>query len=155
MYCLVYPMLPLSLDCLFLIAPSVFSNVYLINIYINFANIKTKTCWRGLYLISCPVLTSFFSIFILLYFFNIYESYIFLHIHILHYNGKLLQIKTSNRVLVLISNFHICVNINNWCCIAWQIYWFIWQIRSTYQLEVYMYSLCIMEHVTPVSRKLD
>ena len=95
LYCLVYPMLPLSLDCLFLIAPSVFSNIYLINIYINFANIKTKTCWRGLYLISCPVLTSFFSIFILLYFFNIYESYIFLHIHILRYNGKLLQIKTS------------------------------------------------------------
>ena len=26
--CLVYPMLPVSLDCLFLIAPSVFSNVY-------------------------------------------------------------------------------------------------------------------------------
>jgi hypothetical protein len=59
--CLVYPMLPLSLDCLFLTAPSVFSNVYLINIYINFANIKTKACWRGLYLISCPVLTSFFQ----------------------------------------------------------------------------------------------
>jgi hypothetical protein len=71
----------------FLTAPSVFSNVYLINIYINFANIKTKACWRGLYLISCPVLTSFFSIFILLSFFNIYESYIFLHKHILHYNA--------------------------------------------------------------------
>jgi len=28
---LVYPMLPVSLDCLFLIAPSVFSNVYLAN----------------------------------------------------------------------------------------------------------------------------
>ena len=28
--CLVYPMLPISLDCPFLIAPSVFSNVYLI-----------------------------------------------------------------------------------------------------------------------------
>ena len=27
--CLVYPMLPVSLDCTFLIAPSVFSNVYL------------------------------------------------------------------------------------------------------------------------------
>ena len=27
--CLVYPMLPVSLDCIFLIAPSVFSNVYL------------------------------------------------------------------------------------------------------------------------------
>ena len=27
--CLVYPMLPVSLDCPFLIAPSVFSNVYL------------------------------------------------------------------------------------------------------------------------------
>ena len=27
--CLVYPMLPVSLDCLFLIAPWVFSNVYL------------------------------------------------------------------------------------------------------------------------------
>ena len=27
--CLVYPMLPVSLDCLFLIAPLVFSNVYL------------------------------------------------------------------------------------------------------------------------------
>jgi hypothetical protein len=27
--CLVYPMLPVSLDCLFLITPSVFSNVYL------------------------------------------------------------------------------------------------------------------------------
>ena len=27
--CLVYPMLPISLDCPFLIAPSVFSNVYL------------------------------------------------------------------------------------------------------------------------------
>ena len=26
--CLVYPMLPVSLDCPFLIAPSVFSNVY-------------------------------------------------------------------------------------------------------------------------------
>jgi hypothetical protein len=25
--CLVYPMLPVSLDCLFLIAPSVFSNI--------------------------------------------------------------------------------------------------------------------------------
>ena len=28
--CLVYPMLPVSLDCSFLIAPSVFSNVYLL-----------------------------------------------------------------------------------------------------------------------------
>jgi hypothetical protein len=27
--CLVYPMLPVSLDCHYLIAPSVFSNVYL------------------------------------------------------------------------------------------------------------------------------
>ena len=27
--CLVYPMLPVSLDCLFLIAPSVFFNIYL------------------------------------------------------------------------------------------------------------------------------
>ena len=28
--CLVHPMLPVSLDCPFLIAPSVFSNVYLL-----------------------------------------------------------------------------------------------------------------------------
>ena len=31
--CLVYPMLPVYLDCPFLIVPSVFSNVYLINIF--------------------------------------------------------------------------------------------------------------------------
>jgi hypothetical protein len=31
--CLVYPMLPVSLDCPFLIAPSVFSNVYLFCLY--------------------------------------------------------------------------------------------------------------------------
>jgi len=29
----IYPMLPVSLDCLFLIAPSVFSNVYLPHMY--------------------------------------------------------------------------------------------------------------------------
>ena len=39
--CLVYPMLPVSLGCLFLIAPSVFSNVYLQR-YVWF----NQTTWR-------------------------------------------------------------------------------------------------------------
>ena len=30
LFVLVYPMLPVSLDCQFLIAPSIFSNIYLI-----------------------------------------------------------------------------------------------------------------------------
>ena len=32
--CLVYPMLSVSLDCPFLLAPSIFSNVYLLVIYL-------------------------------------------------------------------------------------------------------------------------
>jgi len=39
---LVYPILPVSLDCPFLITPSVFSNVYLIS---TFGNI-TKHTWH-------------------------------------------------------------------------------------------------------------
>ena len=33
--CLVYPMLPVSMDCLFFIAPSFFSNVYLHHVVIG------------------------------------------------------------------------------------------------------------------------
>jgi hypothetical protein len=33
---LVYPVLPVSLDCRFLIAPSVFSDVYLLLLYSNY-----------------------------------------------------------------------------------------------------------------------
>jgi hypothetical protein len=32
----VYPMLPVSLDCLFLIFPSVFSNVYILHTVVTF-----------------------------------------------------------------------------------------------------------------------
>ena len=44
-YCLrlVYPMLPVSLDCPFLIAPSVFSNVYLLTLKKLYSP-KSK-CW--------------------------------------------------------------------------------------------------------------
>jgi hypothetical protein len=38
---LVYPMFPVSLDCSFLIVPSVFSNVYLYCVYI----VGTHVCW--------------------------------------------------------------------------------------------------------------
>jgi hypothetical protein len=38
---LVYPMFPVSLDCSFLIVPSVFSNVYLYCLYI----VGTHVCW--------------------------------------------------------------------------------------------------------------
>jgi hypothetical protein len=34
--CLVYTMLPVSLNCPLLIAPLVFSNIYLINLFFNF-----------------------------------------------------------------------------------------------------------------------
>jgi hypothetical protein len=36
---LVYPMLPVSLDCPFLIAPSAFSNVYLLRYINRYSNI--------------------------------------------------------------------------------------------------------------------
>ena len=44
-YCLrlVYPMLPVSLDCPFLIAPSVFSNVYLLTLKKLYS--PKSTCW--------------------------------------------------------------------------------------------------------------
>ena len=44
---LVYPMLPVSLDCLFLIAPSVFSNVYL-------SCVPNVASFSGLSIFDCP-----------------------------------------------------------------------------------------------------
>ena len=46
--CLVYPMLPVSLECPFLIAPSVFFNVYLIKTCQNF-----KTSTNGRLIVCC------------------------------------------------------------------------------------------------------
>ena len=41
--CLVHTMLPLSLDCLFLIAPSVFSNIYLPYV-VSFSGLSIYDC---------------------------------------------------------------------------------------------------------------
>ena len=47
---LLYTMLPVSLDCQFLIAPSVFSHVYLINLYILYTRlIKMAYSHGGLF----------------------------------------------------------------------------------------------------------
>ena len=43
---LVYPMLPVSLDCQFLIAPSEFSNVYLVGLVLPSIVFCVLSCWR-------------------------------------------------------------------------------------------------------------
>jgi hypothetical protein len=49
--CLVYPMLPVSLDCPFLLVPSVFSNIYILS---NDDNRRTKTTFCATYIfVSC------------------------------------------------------------------------------------------------------
>jgi hypothetical protein len=50
--CLVYPMFPVSLDCPFLIAPSVFSNVYftlLRNLFSNYLYLRSNISWTKEY----------------------------------------------------------------------------------------------------------
>jgi hypothetical protein len=44
---LVYPMLPDSLDCLFVIAPSVFSNIYLPYV-VSFSGLSISDCPFGI-----------------------------------------------------------------------------------------------------------
>ena len=54
--CLVYPMLPVSLDCSFLVAPSVFSNVYFIQNILN--NCGMSNIWLGQNSCSTVLLSS-------------------------------------------------------------------------------------------------
>ena len=51
--CLVWPLLPVSLDCLFLIVPSVFSNVY----YQLFTGVKLRSIYRCTSTSSVVVIT--------------------------------------------------------------------------------------------------
>ena len=46
--CLVYPMLPVSADCPFLIAPSVFSNVYCVHYVASFSGLSFFDCPFGI-----------------------------------------------------------------------------------------------------------
>ena len=52
--CLVYPMFPVSLDCPFLIAPSVFSNVYLLPTVCPVSCVFNITNVSGLSILDCP-----------------------------------------------------------------------------------------------------
>ena len=45
---IVYPMLPVSLDCPFLIAPSVFSNVYCVHYVASFSGLSFFDCPFGI-----------------------------------------------------------------------------------------------------------
>ena len=51
--CLVYPMFPVSLDCPFLIAPSVFSNVYLLPIVCPVSCVLNVANISGLSILDC------------------------------------------------------------------------------------------------------
>jgi hypothetical protein len=47
-------MLPVSVDCSFLIAPSVFSNVYLLPIVCPVSCVTNVTSFCGLFILDCP-----------------------------------------------------------------------------------------------------
>jgi hypothetical protein len=62
--CLVYPMLPVFLDCPFLIAPSVFSNVYLPPIVCPVSCVLCDQCFQYFWIVHSRLLPRFSLTFI-------------------------------------------------------------------------------------------